>query len=121
MLSTMTSVAVSAQTSIVGAANLIKLIFPSEYGLPSEGKTQNLSGEIALEECWSPISQILSYVCIFVEHGVLTLSYLSFLSSIPWALGSTQKINVVRKGEAASSCTSVADIAGMLRHAEVCN
>ncbi|KAJ7060989.1 hypothetical protein C8F01DRAFT_1058288 [Mycena amicta] len=111
VLSTVTTTAVSAQKPMIDAAKTagIKLFVPSEYGMPSEG--------VETPSFLADKNQIAEYL---KNIGVPSLKIYTgtFIEFIPWAFGYTEnkKINVVGKGEAPISFTSVSDIAGFVVH-----
>ncbi|KAJ7071412.1 hypothetical protein C8F01DRAFT_1110434 [Mycena amicta] len=107
VLATLATTAVSAQKPIVDAAKAagVKLFVPSEYGIPTEGETQGVSGaknQIAEQLKNLGIPSLRIYTGIFIEF-------------IPWmfAYAENKKINVIGEGEVPVSFTASADIAGM--------
>ncbi|KAJ6577529.1 hypothetical protein B0H19DRAFT_930777 [Mycena capillaripes] len=116
VLSTINTMAVAAQNSLVDAAKVaeVQLFVPSEYGMPTEGQVEGVLGDknrIAGKEIHGSFRSLKSagipstrfYVGIFTEF-------------IPWLVGYSDhgKIRIVGKGEVPVSFTAVPDIAGTL-------
>ncbi|KAJ6570212.1 hypothetical protein DFH09DRAFT_917274 [Mycena vulgaris] len=110
VLSTITTTAAASQRSLVEAARLaaVKLFAPSEYGMPSEGRTEGILGakNQRPEDLKSAgIPSVRFYTGMFIEW-------------IPWIVGYPEhgKIRLVGKGEVPVSFTAIADIAGFVAH-----
>ncbi|KAJ6520930.1 hypothetical protein DFH09DRAFT_1426606 [Mycena vulgaris] len=109
VVSTITSMAVAAQKSLVEAAKLatVKLFTPSEFGMPPDGHAEGpfaAKGHVAEQLKAAGIPSIRFYTGMFIEF-------------IPWLIGYPEdgKIGIVGKGEVPVSFTSIQDIAGERR------
>ncbi|KAF7311402.1 NmrA domain-containing protein [Mycena kentingensis (nom. inval.)] len=109
VLSTVATEAVSAQKPLVEAAKAagIKLMVPSEYGMPTDGQTEGVLGaknEIAEFIKSAGIPSLRIYIGGFAEF-------------VPWLFAiEDKKIHIVGKGEAPVTITAIADIAGFVAH-----
>ncbi|KAJ7785091.1 hypothetical protein DFH07DRAFT_948170 [Mycena maculata] len=110
VLSTITTMAVTAQRSLVDAAKLgsIKLFVPSEFGMPTEGHKEGILGEkdrFAESLKAAGIPYVRFYTGMFAENLARLIGY-----------STHGKITIVGKGEVPLSITSIGDIAGFVAH-----
>ncbi|KAJ6557256.1 hypothetical protein DFH09DRAFT_541070 [Mycena vulgaris] len=110
VLSTITTMAVAAQKSLVEAASLaaVKLFAPSEYGMPTDGQAEGVLGDknrIAEDLKAAGIPSARFYNGVFIE-------------GLPWLVGYSEhgKIRIVGKGDVPVSFTSIADVAGFVAY-----
>ncbi|KAJ7184437.1 hypothetical protein C8R46DRAFT_1172640 [Mycena filopes] len=110
VLSTIATVATTAQKALVDAAKLagVKLFAPAEYGFSTDGQTEGVLGQK---------KQINDYL---QSVGIPTVRFYTglFIEVIPWVMGYSEHgtIRMVGKGEAPTSFTAVEDIAGFVAH-----
>ncbi|KAJ7464413.1 hypothetical protein FB451DRAFT_1489660, partial [Mycena latifolia] len=118
VLSTLNVMAAAAQKPLVEAARLaaVKMFAPSEYGFPTEGRTEA-----------SAYHQLLVHVLVsdaFPEDlkaaGIPSVRFYTgiFTDIVPWLIGYPEhgKVRIVGTGEASASFTSIVDIAGFVTH-----
>ncbi|KAJ7173606.1 hypothetical protein C8R46DRAFT_991414 [Mycena filopes] len=110
VLSTITTLAAGAQKPLVDGAKqaAVKLFVPSEYGIPTDGQTE---GPLGAKNDTATYLKTVGIPSTRLFTG-------NFTEFIPWfvGLGAHGKIQIVGKGDAPVSFTSIPDIAGFVAH-----